>query len=39
MEKYFSDDFRQKIVEKISTEIVSCIMEQIKSAINQSDIE
>ena len=39
MEKYFSDDFRQKIVEKISTEVVSCIMEQIKSAINQSDIE
>ena len=39
MEKYLLDDFRQKIVEKISTEVVSCIMEQIKSAINQSDIE
>ena len=35
MEKYFSDDFIQKIVEKISTEVVSCIMEQIKSAINE----
>ena len=35
MEKYFSDDFIQKIVEKISTEAVSCIMEQIKSAINE----
>ena len=39
MEKYFPDDFRQKIIEKISTEVVSCIMEQIKSAINHSDIE
>ena len=39
MEKYLPDDFRQKIVKKISTEVVSCIMEQIKSAINQSDIE
>lgn len=35
MEKYFSDDFIQKTVEKISTEAVSCIMEQIKSAINE----
>lgn len=35
MEKYFSDDFIQKAVEKISTEAVSCIMEQIKSAINE----
>ena len=35
MEKYFSDDFIQKTVEKISTEVVSCIMEQIKSVINE----
>ena len=35
MEKYFSDDFIQKIVEKISTEVVSCIMGQIESAINE----
>ena len=39
MEKYLPDDFRQKIIEKISTEVVSCIMEQIKYAINQSEIE
>lgn len=38
MEKYFPDDFRQKIVEKISMEVVPCIMEQIKYAISQWDI-
>ena len=33
MEKYWPDDFYQKTVEKISTEVVSYITEQIKSAI------
>ena len=37
MEKYWpwSDDFKQKTVEKISTEVVSYITEQIESAINE----
>ena len=37
MEKYWpwSDDFKQKTVEKITTEVVSYITEQIESAINE----
>ena len=35
MEKYWPDDFKQKTVEKISTEVVSYITEQIESAINE----
>ena len=35
MEKYYTDDFKQKTVEKISTEVVSYITEQIESAINE----
>ena len=37
MEEYWpwSDDFKQKTVEKISTEVVSYITEQIESAINE----
>ena len=35
MEKYWPDDFKQETVEKISTEVVSYITEQIESAINE----
>ena len=35
MEKYYPDDFKQKTVEKISTEVVSYVTEQIESAINE----
>ena len=35
MEKYYPDDFKQETVEKISTEVVSYIMEQIESATNE----
>ena len=35
MEKYWPDDFKQKTVEKIPTEVVSYITEQIESAINK----
>ena len=37
MEKYWpwSDDFKQKTIEKITTEVVSYITEQIESAINE----
>ena len=35
MEKYWPDDFKQKTVEKISTEVASYITEQIESAINE----
>ena len=35
MEKYWSDDFKQETVEKISTEVASYITEQIESAINE----
>ena len=35
MEKYYPDDFKQETVEKISSEVVSYITEQIESAINE----
>ena len=35
MGKYWPDDFKQKTVEKISTEVASYITEQIESAINE----
>lgn len=39
MEKYYPDDFKQKTVEKISTEVVSYITEQIESATNEEKQE
>lgn len=39
MEKYYPDDFKQKTVEKISTEVASYITEQIESATNEEKQE